>query len=549
MIISTYKSFKNIIKRLVILKCTTMGAFTKIAQTIFLVALFGLGVGCTQEVGISINKDTPSATVSQQVDAESLTNKADQYFIAGNYDEALKLYKAIDSEYARSRIRSIECIPVAEQIAKEWLSQTDDQVINKTYFAFLGLDFKLDAEYDVEKYIFYTKISYPSLYTTIATIAGATKEDISEGITSNGFEKITYQMFCEQGYEDITCVLNVYDGNGDLLCEFPYGQAEYKADLEQEAVNDAIAQQQIEERKRIEREFVSNMNSNIDFRNAAIEAVNNTGSYYFAEVVCDYYRETTGTDADFTIESDFQYGSFWAVDLEEMDNEIEHYEVWNDDDIKHIVVHLPCAATVRLRHGEKQFFDVEYDVAIEVDPKLMELTTRLTNYSARVLSMKENTSFWDTINPDRPGPWLDNDDSTSWGKIGDTLQAAYITATLNNAYTTQTYGGSDASPGSQFLIISLSLTNANSGSTLILDDDLFLLWNSGHDEALIPPGLYVNNTSERSFYMTENNCYKVTLVYEVSKEIRNFVLGYSDVIMTDTAIEGKSICFNIPSTT
>lgn len=499
--------------------------------------LLGFTSGCSAE------SDKRESAETTQVDAVALQlQQADSYFDLGNYDEALEIYQTIDTEYAQSRVRAIECIPIAQQITQEWMSQFE-QGIYLDYLALWGLDFEFDTEFDVKNYTFYTKIYYPSLYSSVAAMAGASKEEIGERIESAGYEKTTYLMFYDQGYEDITCICNVYDSDGNILTKFVYNQATYRADLEQEAADRVAEQRQEEERTRIEREFIANMNNDTDFRNCVLERISNTGSYAFEEVVEDYYFDNTGNRVDFIL-VDLQYGQFWAVDLDKMDKEIEYYEVWNDEFVDHIVVHLSCTASVRIYYEENQFFNVEYDIAIEVDPEKIELTTRLTNYAIKVLSIESNESYWDTINPDKPGPWPDVDAfslNCSWGAIGDTLQSNYLTANLNNVYVVQTYDRYSASFGYQFAVVDLILMRNTSEPTLILEENFLMMWNKG-SEQIVP------KFDNEIYTINDNDYYEMVLIYEVPTDIQNYVLYYSDTLDNGTYFEEKSILFNIPNT-
>lgn len=164
-------------------------------------------------------------------DTKERTEEADQYFSRGDYDTALELYQKIDTEYARRKAHSIECIDVSDEISQKWLESVDPGAYNIA-LSLMGGDFEFDTEYDIDTYTFYTKMYYGDIYTALSGFMS--DEELSKGVTSAGHEKTTYNWFRERGYDDITCVFNSYGSDGKLWSSFSYGRKDYETDQAQE---------------------------------------------------------------------------------------------------------------------------------------------------------------------------------------------------------------------------------------------------------------------------------------------------------------------------
>ena len=481
--------------------------------------------------------NNPSETKEDPVKAK--VDEADSAFGRGDYDTALRLYRNIDMDYAKARVRAIECIPVADSVAKEWLEATDNEA-NAIVLAAVGLDFTFDTEYDPQTYTFYTKMYYPSLYTDLATSFGTSRETIEEGVTSSGHEKTAYEMFCKRGYEDITCVSNMYDSDGGLLASFPYSKEIQEADAvraqrEEEAAA-AKAALAITEQERIRNEFIAGLNSNDEFWSAIDKNLKEFDSRYKLEQVTDQYwrdhKDRWKYDSLFSFKIvEIEYGEPYVLDSERESEELHHTGNATALDYGQVIIHLPCTAevsAVRFYGADTEIvFNAELELVFETNPLILRSPYRLKQDEVTVVSMEENEAYAPVIeNPmDVSYPWLGMDAYSfaerSWGGVGETLSSEWFSFTVESAYAAQTYSEFSASVGNQLVVATILIENISSYQITFDDSDLRIYWEKGESScgALQP----ITGT-----VLDQGETYSGTFVYEAPAEIQNFAIILCD---------------------
>lgn len=314
--------------------------------------------------GPAVNNNQAANAVQNQGDqAKAKLAEADSAFSSGNYDTALRLYRDIDTDYAKTRVRAIECIPIADAVAKDWLEATDNEA-NEIVMAAFDLNFTFDTEYDPQTYTFYTKMYYPALYTSLAG-AFVSRETIEEGVTSSGHEKTAYEMFCERGYEDITCVSNMYDSDGGLLASFPYNKAIYEADLEKERQESERAEQLKQENEQQRKGHVEAICSDAEALAAAQNLIDRAlqpnihkKDWVFAQAVSKYigdHQESWPEMSIINVEvvGEIEYGELWGEDdREKAEEELVYYSAQPYK----VMIHLPCTVPLYIKYSAKSAY-------------------------------------------------------------------------------------------------------------------------------------------------------------------------------------------------
>lgn len=366
--------------------------------------------GASGSADAKANGDKTVDTVKSQEDqAKAKLDEADSAFRAGDYDTALRLYRDIDTDYAKARVHAIECIPVADAVAKEWLEATDN-VANEVLLAAFGLDFTFDTEYDPQTYTFYTKMYYPSLYTDLATSFGTSRETIEEGVTSSSHEKTAYEMFCKRGYEDITCISNMYDSDGGLLASFPYNKEIQEADTiraqQEEEAAAAKAALAVTEQERIRNEFIAGLNSNDEFWSAIDKNLEEFDSRNKLEQVTDQYwrdhkdRWKYDSLSSFKI-IEMEYGEPYVLDSERESKKSSYVGEMTAFDYGPVIIHLPCTAEVSavMFYGSdtEVIFNVELELVFETNPLILRSPYRLKQDAVTVISMEEDEAYTPAI--------------------------------------------------------------------------------------------------------------------------------------------------------
>lgn len=501
-------------------------------------------------IGNSPGKSTISPSEKLRDEEPSQLEQADTYFNQGNYDAALSLYREIGTDYAQRQAYAIECITVSQEVAQEWLAEVDDEIANGVMLAAFGLNFEFDTEYDAETYTFYTKMGYPELYTSLALASGLSQTDIEEGMASSGHEKIAYQLFYDRGYEDITCVSLMLDSEGNVLASYPYGASEYKADLAKAAEEAEAMRKKQEERERLEREFIANLDSNTEFCEAAYKYVKDYVSRDTSTFEADaemYYNQNVSDGSygsNFRFIEEVQYGQITGADPEKMAEELAAYRVQNTAFLDYIVFHVPFSAKVAADKGsEDMFFDVVYDFAIVADPEDSEYYISTAPYQAiQVISMEKDDSLTFEQLLDVPCPWPDKETNSSaerhcsWGAIGESVSSAWIKFTVNSVYSASEYGYFKADSDNQLIVASVSLENIHT-SPVRFDErsDFNIGWYSGQNWAIAAQFLPINLLGVGEVCSCE-------LVYEVPKEVHNFAIHFADGgLDTTTSMVGFSI--------
>ncbi|MBD5168937.1 MAG: DUF4352 domain-containing protein [Oscillibacter sp.] len=507
--------------------------------------------------GISRSSENPTAGANGSADAKATADKsadavkiqedqakvklgeADSAFSKGDYDTALRLYRDIDTDYAKARVRAIECIPVADSVAKEWLEATDNEA-NAIVLATFGLDFTFDTEYDPQTYTFYTKMYYPSLYTDLATSFGTSRETIEEGVTSSGHEKTAYEMFCKRGYEDITCVSNMYDGDGGLLASFPYNKEIQKANAiraqQEEEAAAAKAAQVAEEQERIRNEFITELNSNDEFWSAVDKDLKGYESKNKIEQVIDQYwrdhkdRWKYDSLSSFII-IEMEYGEPYVLDSEQEAEKTHYGGEMTAFDYGPVMIHLPCTAEVSaaLFYGSNTgtVFDVELELVFETNPLVLRSPYILKQDAVAVVSMEEDEMYAPVIeNPlDVLYPWVGMDTYSfaerSWGGVGETLSSDWFNFTVESVYAMQTYSGFSASAENQLIVATVWIENIYPDPIAFDDSDLRIYWEKGESSC----GALQSITGT---VLDTGETYSGTFVYEVPAEIQNFAIILCD---------------------
>ena len=362
--------------------------------------------GASDSADAKANTDKAvDAVKSQEDQAKVKLDEADSAFRAGDYDTALRLYRDIDTDYAKARVHAIECIPVADAVAKEWLESTNN-VANEVLLAAFDLDFTFDTEYDPQTYTFYTKMYYPSLYTSLAGAFGTSREAIEEGVTSSGHEKTAYEMFCKRGYEDITCVSNMYDSDGGLLASFPYNKEIQEADAiraqQEEEAAAAKAAQAAAERERTRDEFIAGLDSNEEFWSAVDkdlrgyenkEKLNRVIEQHWAD---NKERWRYDPLSSFII-VEMEYGEPYVLDSEREAEGMRYIGESYASDSVATVIHLPCTAVVSALQSygpdAEVIFDVELELVFEANPLIARCTYLARQDPITVVSMEEDEAY------------------------------------------------------------------------------------------------------------------------------------------------------------
>ena len=478
------------------------------------------------------------AVQNQEDQAKAKLAEADSAFSSGDYDAALRLYRDIDTDYAKTRVRAIECIPIADAVAKEWLEATDNEA-NEIVMAAFDLNFTFDTEYDPQTYTFYTKMYYPALYTSLAG-AFVSRETIEEGVTSSGHEKTAYEMFCERGYEDITCVSNMYDSDGGLLASFPYNKEIREAEIvrEQQEAEAAAAKeaQAVAEREAIRDEFIAGLNSNEEFWDAVDKELKDYYNKSKLEREIEQYwkdhKDQWQYDSLSAFEiTEMEYGEAYVLDSER-EAEGAHYigESYTSGSIA-TVIHLPCTAEVSaLRFfgpDAEVIFNAELELVFEANPLIVRCTYLAKQDAITVISMEENEAYAPVIeNPlDVPYPWVGMDmysfAEQNWGGIGETLSSDWFNFTVENVYATHEYSGVNASEGNQLIVADVLIDNISSHQIIFDDTDLKIYWEKGESSC------GALQTIAGAILDIGETC-SGTLVYEVPEQIQNFAIILCD---------------------
>lgn len=387
---------------------------------VLIIVLQVSGMGRSSEKPVAGNNQTTSPTASsdrtldavtsQKDQAKAKLGEADSAFSKGDYDTALRLYRDIDTDYARARVRAIECIPVADAVAKEWLEVTDNEA-NAIVLAAFGLDFTFDTEYDPQTYTFYTKMYYPFLYTDLATSFGTSRETIEEGVTSSGHEETAYEMFCKRGYEDITCVSNMYDGDGGLLASFPYSKAEFEADFEKERQEAEKAEQLKQENEQLRLGFVEEICSDAEVLAAAQDIIGRAlqpnihgKDWEFTQAVSKYVKEHQESWPEMSIINvevvgEIEYGELWGADNRES---AETENAYYSTQMSNIIVHLPCTIPLYIKYSAASEYGASEDVisctaicdmALQVQPQTEPINMRRALANSYTVTSMEKTGL------------------------------------------------------------------------------------------------------------------------------------------------------------
>ena len=387
--------------------------FNRMVVLILAMFLLILASGCGQNaaagtgketaaVGSSQGKSTIDSTAKQQDKIPSQLEQADAYFRQGSYEAALDLYRGINTDYAQRQAHAIECITVSQEVAQEWLNEVDDDIANGIILAAFGLDFEFDTDYDVSSYTFYTKMVYPSFYTSVASLAGVSQSELEEGVTSSGHEKIAYRLFYDRGYKDITCVSQMLDSDGNVLASYPYGQKEYESALAIEQKEAAEKAQETAAQESRRAEFINSINSNEELQ-AAIYAMMETktetiASFAYNRWINNMTSWPYETMRDFEL-VDVTYGSF-LVDDSKVQQEVKQYCYKNYALSSVVVIHLPCIATVRAFAGtrdtpKEQDTEVKYELQLDAvflaNPNDPDVLIFAEKHELALISMEEIT--------------------------------------------------------------------------------------------------------------------------------------------------------------
>lgn len=531
--------------------------FTKIMGVVLSLLLLSFISGCSKETEnvtspniVSQGGNSMSTATNPQPNTPSQLEQADNYFNQGNYDAALSLYRTINTDYAQRRTHAIECITVSQEVAQEWLDEVDDEVGNGMILAAFGWDFDFDTAYDVENYTFYTKMGWPEIYTSVAAISGLSQSEVSEGMTSSGHEKMTYKLFYDRGYKDITCISLMLDSEENILAEYPYGLAEYEADLvaEQQAL-EAKAQEEAakaqEEKERLERraEFISNINSNEAFLAAAHEKVEEKRDSIF-ELVQDFFlanKDCWPYEATYSFKAEnITYGELTVDDSKHQD-EVTQYCYVEYELRPVVIVHLPCTveaeASVRDPNPQVRIFsdpeeiskDVCFEMLLDVvllaDPDNLDELRLAEKNAWTVVSIEETTpALPEGTTPEGQDqqPVTGNMQESGYipgggqGYLGDTLHTIWFDFTVEDAYTCQSYGSYTAGNGKQLVVVDMTVQNTFPEEVPMGRYDFQIQWSEvGEDDYAWPLAAAGEEQLPDEYYLGINEERSGILVYEV----------------------------------
>lgn len=488
--------------------------------------------------GPAVNNNQATDAVQNQEDqAKAKLAEADSAFSSGDYDTALRLYRDIDTDYAKTRVRAIECIPIADAVAKEWLEATDNEA-NEIVMAAFDLNFTFDTEYDPQTYTFYTKMYYPALYTSLVG-AFVSRETIEGGVTSSGHEKTAYEMFCKRGYEDITCVSNMYDSDGGLLVSFPYNKEIREAEIvreQQEAAAAAAKEAQAAaEREAVRDEFIAGLNSNEEFWSAVDKELKKFESKQKLNRMIDQYWKDHKDQWQYDSLSAFEitkmeYGEAYVLDSEREAEGARYIGESYTIGSTATIIHLPCTAEAFARiYGldAEVIFNAELELVFEANPLIVRCTYLAKQDAITVKSMEENEAYAPVIeNPlDVPYPWVGMDmysfAEQNWGGIGETLSSDWFNFTVENVYAAHEYSGVNASEGNQLIVADVLIDNISSHQIIFDDTDLKIYWEKGESSC------GALQTIAGAILDIGETC-SGTLVYEVPEQIQNFAIILCD---------------------
>ena len=134
-----------------------------------------------------------------------------------------------------------------------------------------------------------------------------------------------------------------------------------------------------------------------------------------------------------------------------------------------------------------------------------------------------------------------NKSSDTEGYIGDTLSTRWFDFTVNDAYSCAEYNGYTPAAGNKLVVVTLTLKNNCGYSVDMWGDDFVILWDDEDDGLDIPLAAGISDDQFPDEYSLGINATKSGVaVYEVPEEFRDFVIGFMEIIESDTNPDGDT---------
>lgn len=124
------------------------------------------------------------------------------------------------------------------------------------------------------------------------------------------------------------------------------------------------------------------------------------------------------------------------------------------------------------------------------------------------------------------------------GRIGDVMQTAWFTFTVNSAYVTGEYEGYAPAEGNELLVVDITVKNTFNASTPMFDTDFQAQWNDTADDAYAWPVEAAYSLSSDilpdQYELAINESRNGLLLYEVPANNKDFSISFLEWYEDDT---------------